>query len=153
MIEQEFIPYEQALALKELGFDEPCLFWYNLSDNNKLATNAQFDSYNPVTYTNITIPKRSSYNKELKAITAPLFQQAFKWFRDKYLLHGCIDLGFCPRGDGKSGFKGYIKGIHERSFSSKNTFFKEIETKCFDTPEEAELECLKKLIEICSKLK
>jgi hypothetical protein len=33
MIEQEFIPYEQALALKELGFDEPCLFWYNLSDN------------------------------------------------------------------------------------------------------------------------
>ena len=83
MIEQEFIPYEQALALKELGFDKPCLFWYNLSDNNKLATNAQFDSYNPVTYTNITIPKRSSYNKELKAITAPLYQQVFRWFRDK----------------------------------------------------------------------
>ena len=25
---KEFITYEQALALKELGFDEPCLGWY-----------------------------------------------------------------------------------------------------------------------------
>ncbi len=25
---KEFIPYEQALALKELGFDEPCFAWY-----------------------------------------------------------------------------------------------------------------------------
>ena len=27
-IENEFIPYEQALALKELGFDEPCFGIY-----------------------------------------------------------------------------------------------------------------------------
>jgi hypothetical protein len=27
-MEKEFIPYKQALALKELGFDEPCLGWY-----------------------------------------------------------------------------------------------------------------------------
>ena len=25
---KEFIPYEQALALKELGFDEPCFGHY-----------------------------------------------------------------------------------------------------------------------------
>jgi hypothetical protein len=25
----EFIPYEQALELKELGFDEPCLAYYS----------------------------------------------------------------------------------------------------------------------------
>ncbi len=25
---KEFIPYEQALALKELGFDEPCFGYY-----------------------------------------------------------------------------------------------------------------------------
>ena len=24
-MEKEFVPYEQALELKELGFDEPCL--------------------------------------------------------------------------------------------------------------------------------
>ena len=28
-MEKEFIPYEQALALKELGFYLPCLFDYN----------------------------------------------------------------------------------------------------------------------------
>jgi hypothetical protein len=25
---KEFVPYEQALQLKELGFDEPCLGYY-----------------------------------------------------------------------------------------------------------------------------
>ena len=28
-MKNEFIPYEQALALKELGFDELCFGWYN----------------------------------------------------------------------------------------------------------------------------
>ena len=28
MTQTEFVPYEQALALKELGFDEPCLASY-----------------------------------------------------------------------------------------------------------------------------
>jgi hypothetical protein len=28
MIEQEFVPYEEAFALKELGFNEPCLGYY-----------------------------------------------------------------------------------------------------------------------------
>lgn len=28
-IEKEFIPYEQALDLKKLGFDEPCFATYN----------------------------------------------------------------------------------------------------------------------------
>ena len=31
---KEFIPYEQALALKELGFDEPCFGYYNIKDND-----------------------------------------------------------------------------------------------------------------------
>ena len=29
-MDKEFIPYEQALALKELGFDEPCFATYNV---------------------------------------------------------------------------------------------------------------------------
>ena len=32
---KEFIPYQQALALKELGFDEPCFMTYL---NGKLDT-------------------------------------------------------------------------------------------------------------------
>ena len=33
-MEKEFIPYEQALALKELGFDEHC---FGLYENGKLG--------------------------------------------------------------------------------------------------------------------
>ena len=29
MIEKDFVPYEEALALKELGFDEPCNTCYD----------------------------------------------------------------------------------------------------------------------------
>ncbi len=31
-MKNEFIPYEQALALKELGFNEGCLMWYNKTE-------------------------------------------------------------------------------------------------------------------------
>jgi hypothetical protein len=33
---KEFIPYEQALALKKLGFDESCLGYYNALSNFNL---------------------------------------------------------------------------------------------------------------------
>jgi hypothetical protein len=34
-MKNEFIPYEHALELKELGFDEPCLaYWYNETPTN-----------------------------------------------------------------------------------------------------------------------
>ncbi len=39
-MEKDFIPYEEALALKELGFDEPCFAVYFNTTNfnaNKLT--------------------------------------------------------------------------------------------------------------------
>ena len=59
-MQKEFIPYEQALALKELGFDEPCLMYYDYS---------------------CTLVESGVY--ECKA---PLKQQAFIWFSDKHKL-------------------------------------------------------------------
>ena len=34
-IENEFIPYEQALALKKLGFDERCFGYYGIENEVK----------------------------------------------------------------------------------------------------------------------
>jgi hypothetical protein len=71
---KEFIPYEQALALKELGFDEPCLAKHDLKhillrvEECKSQENAQ----------------------EFDYILAPLKQQAFRWFREKHNLHPSI---------------------------------------------------------------
>ncbi len=31
---KEFIPYQQGLQLKELGFDEPCWAWWHIEDRD-----------------------------------------------------------------------------------------------------------------------
>ena len=56
-MEKESIPYTEALALKELGFDEHCLFAYNQDDGNRLMTAPQLSSY----YINTGI-KRGKYS-------------------------------------------------------------------------------------------
>lgn len=40
---KEFIPYKQALELKELGFDEPC-FTYYFEDTREIRTGLSFHS-------------------------------------------------------------------------------------------------------------
>jgi hypothetical protein len=115
---KEFIPYEQALELKKLGFDGECLGLYR---NGSLEFKKNTGGY----YDNKWINK---FN-ESKICTAPLYQQAFRWFREKY------GLGHMINGIGFESFIMNIGGVV--------TIF-----PMFKTYEEAELECLKKLIEI-----
>ena len=61
----EFVPYEQALALKELGFDEPC-----------------FGLYAPPCKT-ISLHHYGLLTAK-EQISAPLYQQAFRWFEKTY---------------------------------------------------------------------
>lgn len=65
-MEKYFITYNQALALKELGFDEPC-----------------FESY---TENGNLIP----YTVGLYYTPRPLKSQVFRWFRDKHKLQSTI---------------------------------------------------------------
>jgi hypothetical protein len=118
-MKNEFIPYEKALELKELGFDERCLAFYN----GKFLESTDYDFDN-------STPKDIGL-----CIVAPTFSQAFRWFREKYKLVALIDIG-----------------MHEFSYKIfKNeksiTPFKEY-LDYNGTYEEAELACLKKLIEI-----
>jgi hypothetical protein len=120
-MEKEFIPYELALALKELGFDEPCFFSYDYWNTERLAN----------TYYNYV-----NYNVREKSVSAPLYQQAFRWFREKYEFEFHIG---CYRHTSVKYYQVYIDDVlGKRSYS----FGKSL------TYEEAELECLKKLIEI-----
>jgi len=108
---KEFIPYEQALALKELGFDEPCFGHYLIKK--------------------FYLKK---YHKQGNGITLrPLYQQAFKWFRENHMLF-YDNLHYV--GDVWK-FTTYSDNPHHYFNSSE-----------YKTYEEAELECLKKLIEI-----
>ena len=123
---KEFVPYDSALKLKELGFDEPCFVLYKASNSNQLA-------YAPhgIT-TNSQLSQGDSNN-----IAAPLFQQAFRWFREKYHIIGE------PKYKGglttKTSWYDYI--IYS------NIDWKE-DNKQYKTYEEAELACLDKLIDL-----
>ena len=123
-MEIEFIPYEQALALKELGFDEPCLGLWNINNGKH----------------EVDIIGVCKYSKEFKyrEVIAPLYQQAFRWFREKHGHAGFIEL-IEPEYDGDYGYVIYYK-LNHLSVDHWN--------KGFKTYEEAELACLKKLIEI-----
>jgi hypothetical protein len=112
----EFTPYEQTLTLKELGFDEPCIMVYH-------------HPYKEIKYA--LFAQGTDWTK------APLFQQAFRWFREKY--------NFCYfiRGNNYDGYSYNIDnlGLLQYKFEIEYRF-------TFKTYEEAEIACLDKLIEI-----
>ena len=126
-MEKEFVPYQQAVSLKELGFDEPCFAvyedkkWFLVESKNSM-----------------------SYELCLKTDTFPVptFSQAFRWFRDKHN----IDAWVQP----------FMMEKHGTAFLPDESYgywiFKDgvlvADEVDFLNPEEAELACLKKLIEI-----
>lgn len=70
---KEFIPYEQALELKDLGFDEECLASYRRR-NQLMGCGAILFDVDGLDKNCIGI------------LAAPLYQQAFRFFREKYEL-------------------------------------------------------------------
>jgi hypothetical protein len=108
---KEFIPYEQALELKELGFDEPCMGYY-------------IELKNPIE----GLLKIGLDNEYLQA---PLYQQAFRWFR-KNKIHSSV-----------SEFD-----INNYMYYIDDGIWRDIEVPGYDTYEEAELACLTNLIEV-----
>ena len=123
MLEKDFVPYEEALALKELGFDEPC--------------NTCYDKLEMVASYGASVFDYKNYNTSGYMVSRPTFSQAFRWFREKHNLNPLI--AFC-----------------EYAIESENAWKYTLDnpTKIlmwdgkFNTYEEAELACLKKLIEI-----
>jgi hypothetical protein len=115
---KEFVPYEEALTLKELGFETSCFAVYSEHDKTRV-------------YEEISIV-------EGLKIQAPLYQQAFRWFREKYNLYSVcfpqLDEWIIEIKELK-GFKGNpaVIGYPDLEYTSY---------------EEAELACLRQLIEI-----
>ena len=132
-MESLFCPYELSLELKELGFDEKCIgLWQS--------------KYNSVPYLNInsvenidTLLSGKIHNEDVNYIVkSPLWQQAFRFFREKYGLHYII-----------------CKNIQMDGYGYREVilipYMEENENTIFKTYEEAEVECLVKLIEIAKE--
>ena len=112
---KEFIPYEQALELKELGFNENCLAFYNFEER-LMPIDTDFTNF-----------------RELSddLIKAPLYQQAFRWFREKHNIYCSI-------------------GIYNNSVITANVAQPTQITWVLDSPtfEQAQNDSLNKIIEV-----
>ena len=123
-----FVPYTQALELKELGFDEPCFGRYYYKES--------YPMLNPQSGQTELVFEFGQYLKHTEVtILAPTFSQCFRWFREEYHLLGCPQY-----------FTGgyYCYTINDmKDTKESNRLFTE-----FSSFKEAEMACLEKLIEI-----
>jgi len=126
-MEEQFIPYNEALSLKELNFNMPCFGYFNLT----------WDKPNQLLFPQYA-GELENWNNSVHLCSAPLYQQAFQFFREKYKLLGIV--GYIDDNSGK--FMAVIDKISEDIDYSMNSL---------DIYKEAQLECLRKLIEICKK--
>lgn len=121
----QFLSYEQSLSLKELGFDELCLMYFSDKSKELLSLSERDVSFFQGT-------SNSTFTK------APLYQQAFRWFREEYdMAHEITYAG--------------AKGRYN-AFTDDWVYDSNGELKKFSY-EEAELACLRKLIEIVNQNK
>jgi len=138
-MEKEFIPYEEALAMKELGFDEPCLAFYNLF-SGRIPTIPTIFMQEGMRVNDCYWIKNSGTNTSTcpdEYVAAPLYQQAFDWFRKEHNLFHNIRIGF----GSPKWYDWVIQNI-------TNSDFYEEEDKSYNTYEESRLASLQKLIEL-----
>jgi hypothetical protein len=129
---KDFVPYEQALELKKLDFNETCFGYY-------------VELVSPIEGI-LTIEK---CDKNIDGCLAPTFSQAFRWFREKYGLHRTIIPEFYKDG---INFNWQIlwylpKDKWTEHVISKGTMWYGDNGE-YPSQEEAESACLIKLIEI-----
>lgn len=137
-MEKEFIPYTEALTLKELGFDEPCFAYFK---------DEEFQYPNPY---------EPFKNSEMKSwcITAPLYSQAFRWFRERHnifpeILTDCTTYPkFCYT---YTRFFGNPKDLASEEWGWENNVGKS--SLLYTSYGEAEFYCLDEMIGIIEKLK
>ena len=140
---KEFVPYDRALKLRQLGFDEKgfiFIYWMNSRDY------ITKERYLPTIWSESGSSSRNiKYDWDVKTfmddfkdvlfieLQIPTFSQAFRWFREKYDLFTHIE-----RGENPKNFYPIIDNVSHK-YNPK---------LWFDTYEETELACLEKLIEI-----
>jgi hypothetical protein len=134
-MEKEFVPYELALKIKQIGYkkegvDEDCFAFY---DEEEYL---------------FTVREQDDINEEW--LIAPTYSQAFRWFREKHSLFSSI----LPFQDIEDNVRlcYYYCVINLDESKDEDILCNESSLGASDinlsSPEEAELACLQKLIEI-----
>jgi hypothetical protein len=134
----EFLPYELALKMKQLGFDGLCFAIWSGFDEQNFSITDTIRLYSSGFRINGTQSSKFYVNDfNSLRVAAPTFSQALRWFREKYNIHSFIiplidEVGFVYK---------YQARVHTKESAV------EIIGE-FETYEEAEIACFKKIIEI-----
>ena len=133
-MEKEFISYELALRMKQLGFNENC---YRVGNPNG-AICWRFMDVAGIEGVGIDDILQVEFDE--RWVQIPTFSQVFRWFREKQDIEGFVH---------KSIEGNYYFVIKRLGNNESNIYeFTKTVPKNFNTYEEAELTCLEKLIEI-----
>jgi len=143
-MEKQFVPSTLSSDLKDLGFDERCLAEYLRGEFVMRGINNR------------------TFGEPLSDIVkAPLWQQAFDWFREKYNLHAEILPRYNPDKIGdrllyswsigceENGYSGYGEILnHWIGIADGHPYIEKPFYQVVNSYEEARHACLEKLIEI-----
>jgi len=121
----QFVPYEVALKLKEKGFDETCLAFYT----NEGVLYSEGWGY-----------KKNNNVYETETL-APLYQQVFKWFREKHMKSSRFNID-------TNGWYFTIAQFTESGSSLTDSRLAPLAKQDYKTYEEAELACINKMLEL-----
>lgn len=140
-MKEQFVNYDIAFKLKELGFSEECFGWYHTE-----RTYREYDKKRLVIEPSVV---RQIDGFGYSIIKTPLYQQAFKWFRDVHNIHGEVKIlgGSNIHGLRKKGYeKIYIWEIHnlnDKMWSEGLSVSKE-----YFFHEEAQETCINEMIKL-----
>ncbi len=139
-MKKEFVPYELAVKLKSLGFNKPCFAKYTIIPEDEIDwfMIPEQGITNKTSFGSSKNYNSKSFEEE-GTISAPTFSQAFRWFREKYHIHG------------EPFYKG---GLNKQTSWYDYKIYSTIDwintnpKQQWKTYEEAEIACLERLIEI-----
>ena len=134
-MKEQFATYEIALKLKELGFNEECICFYNdLGILFYQSLPARYDGYRVIEQIDFKIFEED--------ITAPLWQQVIDWFRDIHGIKLTIDT------DITLSWIYSIQSLHPEATYVGNYI---TSTRVYSTYEEAREQAILKSIELIKK--
>ena len=64
---EDFVTFDQAMKLKDHGFNWKCIYWYHIKEGHNLGLSSMYDTH----------------NTSEKGILAPTLYQVQKWLMDK----------------------------------------------------------------------
>jgi len=121
-MQKEIVLYPEAFELKQLGFDEVCIYHYKKNDEGEHTSHPTFEMLTPFGKNHNILDSR---------VSAPTYSQSFRFFREKHGL--CI----------------VIKPIDDKKLDLGYNLLKNgLIMNAHLTYEGAELACLRNLIKI-----